>query len=81
MDGAICGFQLGDLEDPAKKGTLEEKFEGNEKALMQISQWRVSGPGKSQCKGPGAETQQSISWRGQCDGARVRGRVGMKIEK
>ena len=38
MDGAICGFQLGDLEDPAKKGTLEEKFEGNEKALMQISQ-------------------------------------------
>ena len=37
MDGAICGFQLGDLEDP-KKGTLEEKFEGNEKALMQISQ-------------------------------------------
>lgn len=36
---------------------------------------------KSQCKGPGAETQQSISWRGQCDGARVRGRVGMKIEK
>lgn len=66
MDGAICGFQLGDLEDPAKKGTLEEKFEGNEKALMQISQWRVSGPGKSQCKGPGAgmclEFREATRW-------------------
>ena len=38
MDGAICGFQLGDLEDPTKKGTLEEKFEENEKVLMQTSE-------------------------------------------